>query len=406
MSILSDKLRALGVQQGAQNLPPPRRKSQAYAIENVIVGRFQATPHGDVFVVEKGYDSSYRHGKMALKGESSLEMIATWARDRRLSQSPLAQFAFLDTETTGLAGGTGTYAFLVGVGRFEGDKLQLAQFFMRDPSEEAALLVALTEFLQPCQVLVTFNGKAFDAPLLNTRYTLNRQVSPLLTLAHLDLLPLARRLWPDRLDNHRLGTLETQLLGAQRTEEDIPGWLIPSIYFGYLRQGDARALPGVFYHNAMDVLTMAALLNHAAQLLADPLNPSVEHALDIVALGQFYENMGDVETAAQLFEQGLARNDLPEAHYWATQRRLSFLHKRHQHWIAAVELWQLAAEGRQIYAHVELAKFYEHQQRNYDEAILWTQTALNLLTAHERSQWWGDLHHRLARLQRKAARNQ
>ena len=155
---------------------------------------------------------------------------------------------------------------------------------------------------------------------------------------------------------------------------------------------------------------MAALLNHMAQMLADPLDPPVEHALDLVAMGRLYETLGHFETAVQLFEQALVRDDLPEAHYWTTQHRLSFLQKRHHNWGAAIDLWQLAAEGRQIYAHVELAKFCEHKQRDYHEAIHWTQAALDLLTApaaagYERGQWLGDLQHRLARLQRKLARS-
>jgi uncharacterized protein YprB with RNaseH-like and TPR domain len=396
MDTLSDKLKSLGVQLGARDLPPPRVRHETYPIEQVVAGHLQPTPYGEVFVSERSYSRDYRYGQVGLlQPEVSLQTIAAWAGETRLAESRLDQFTFLDTETSGLAGGTGTYAFLVGVGRFEGDHFRLAQFFMRDPAEEQAQLAALAEFLQPCQVLVTFNGKSFDGPLLNARYTLNGQESPLAALAHLDLLPLARRLWRDRLPSRRLGELETQILGAERTEEDVPGWVIPSIYFDYLRGGDARPLKGVFYHNAMDVLAMAALLNHIAHVLAEPLETAFEHALDLVAVGKLFETLGESETAIQLFEQGMARNDLPEEHYWTTQRRLSFLQKRRNNLAAAVEVWQLAAEARQIYAHVELAKFYEHKQRDYHEAIRWTQAALDLLRApnasgYERHQWLGD----------------
>jgi uncharacterized protein YprB with RNaseH-like and TPR domain len=410
MSSLADKLKSLGVQLGARDLPPPRRLSQAYAIEEVVSGRFQPTPEGALFVAETLYDPTYRHGQVGLWAEASLQTIAAWARESTLAESHLEKFAFLDTETSGLAGGTGTYPFLVGVGRFDGQLFRLIQFFMRDPGEEQAQLAALTDFIQPCQALVTFNGKSFDVPLLNTRYTLNDRQSPLPDLAHLDLLPLARRLWRDRLPSRRLGDLEIQILKAERTQEDIPGWLIPSIYFDYLRSGDARPLKGVFYHNAMDVLAMAALLNRISQMLAEPLGAAVEHALDLIAIGKLHETLGQFETAARLFEHGMSRDDLPEEHYWTAQRRLSFLQKRNNNLTAAVEVWQLAADGRQIYAHVELAKYYEHKQRDYQEAIRWTQSAIDLLDAshasqYERRQWIGDLKHRLARLQRKLARS-
>ncbi len=407
MVSLSDKLKSLGVKLGARDLPPPKPRHVAYAIEQVMAGRFQVTPHGQVFVVETSYSPEYRHGYTDLQITASLQTVAEWAGDRRIAGGSLESFVFLDTETTGLAGGTGTYAFLIGAGRYEGDHFRLAQFFMRDPLEEPAQLAALTEFLQPCTALVTFNGKAFDVPLLNTRYITHGEASPLDSAAQLDLLHLARRLWRDRLPSRALGQLELHILGAARTHEDVPGWLIPTVYFDYLRSGDARPLKGIFYHNAMDVLAMAALLSHMTQLLDDPFNGTVEHGLDWVALGKLFEVLGRLEMAAQLYRRGLlAQEDLPETSYWDTLRRLSFLQRRRGDWSAAVELWQQAAEGRQIYAYVELAKFYEHQARHYQEAVHWTRAALALVNAprfprSERRRWHADLEHRLARLQRK-----
>jgi uncharacterized protein YprB with RNaseH-like and TPR domain len=411
MSALSDKLKSLGVQVGARNLPQqPKRLPKACPIEQVVEGRFLNTSFGPAFVTETKYGSNYQHGQIGLRPKTSLDAVAAWAGEARIADCRLEQFVFLDTETSGLAGGSGTYTFLIGTGRFENNEFRLAQFFMRDPGEERAQLAALTEFLEPCQVLVTFNGKAFDAPLVNSRYTVNGLDTPLPQMAHLDLLPLARRLWRDRLPSRRLGNLEAQILGAERTQEDVPGWLIPSLYFDYLRHGDARPLKGVFYHNELDVLAMAALLNHMGQMLADPLGTAVEYALDLVAIGKLHEAMGQIESAVELLKEGMTRNDLPEEHYWEAQRRLSFLHKRHGRLDEAVHVWKLAAEGRRIYAHVELAKFYEHKQRDYHEAALWTQTALDILTTpsasgRDRREWLSDLKHRLARLQRKIERN-
>lgn len=408
MATLSDKLKSLGVKVGARDLPPPQPRHIAYAIEEVLPGRFQTTPHGEVFVAEQRYSPEYRHGQTGLNVTASLEIIAEWAGDRRIAAGNLDSFVFLDTETTGLAGGTGTYAFLIGAGRYEGDHFRLTQFFMRDPLEEPAQLAALTEFLQPCDTLVTFNGKAFDVPLLNTRFISNGESSPLASAAQLDLLHLARRLWRDRLPSRRLGQLEIHILDAVRTEEDVPGWLIPDVFFSYLRSGDARPLKGIFYHNAMDVLAMAALLNHMSQIIADPFNSSVEHALDLVALGKLFEHLGNLDMAAKLFRHGLEQ-DLPEENYWETLRRLSMLQRRREDWPAALELWRQAAEGRQIYAHVELAKFYEHNTRDYREALHWTQTALDLINVphyprSKRRHWHPELEHRLARLQRKLSK--
>jgi len=404
MASLSDKLKSLGVKIGARDLPPPRPRNP-YPIEQVVPGRFQGTPHGEAFLVETRYPLEHGQGCAALRITASLRVIAQWAREPRLPGVEPNAFAFLDTETTGLAGGTGTYAFLVGVGRYDGEAFHLAQFFMRDPVEEMALLAALTEFLQPCQVLVTFNGKTFDLPLLNARYVTNGELPPLASAAHLDLLPLARRLWRDRLPSRALGYLEEHILGVTRTHEDVPGWVIPSLYFDYLRSGDARPLRSVFYHNAMDVLSLAALLSHVAGLLDDPLNGAVVHGLDLAAMGKLFEDLGHLETAVQLYERGLV-HDLPEELYWKTVQRLSFAQKRCGNLSAAVALWREAARSGQIYAHIELAKFYEHRQRDYSEAAQWTHTALVLVNApdfprHACGRWLADLEHRLARLHRK-----
>jgi uncharacterized protein YprB with RNaseH-like and TPR domain len=401
---LSEKLKSLGVRVGARDLPPPRPRDP-YPIERVVPGRFQETPRGQVFVSEQRYPLEHRHGHTTLQITAPLRVIAEWAREPRLADVDLDTFAFLDTETTGLAGGTGTYAFLVGVGRYYGEKFHLAQFFMRDPIEEPALLAALTEFLQPCQALVTFNGKGFDVPLLNTRYVTNGEQPPLASVAHLDLLPLARRLWRSRLPSRALSYLEEHILGLVRAQEDVPSWVIPSLYFSYLRSSDARSIKGVFYHNAVDVLSLAALLNHVVGLLDDPLGEAVVHGLDLVAIGKMFEDLGHLEKAAQLYEHGLA-HDLPDEIHWDTVQRLSFAQKRCGNLTTAVTLWRQAAHSGQIYAHVELAKFYEHQQRDYGEAAQWTEAALALVNApdfprHECRRWLADLEHRLARLHTK-----
>ncbi len=418
MTSLSDKLKSLGVRIGARDLPPPRPR-KPYPIQRVVPGRFQETPYGEVYVVEERHPLEQQHGCATLQITAPLHLIAEWAGEPRLAEigedlvrigeGLRPSFAFLDTETTGLSGGTGTYAFLVGVGRYDDQEFHLAQFFMRDPTEEPALLAALTEFLQPCQALVTFNGKGFDVPLLNTRYITNGERPPLASLAHLDLLPLARRLWRARLPSRALGYLEEHILGLVRAQEDVPGWVIPSLYFGYLRSGDARSMKSVFYHNAIDVLSLAALLSHIAELLDDPLGRTAVHGLDLVAIGKLHEALGNLERAAQLYQHGLTR-DLPEEAYWDAVRRLSFAQKRRGNLAAACASWREAAGSGQIYAHVELAKFYEHRQRDYAEAAQWTQAAIILVNApdfprHERRRWLADLEHRLARLQRKLDRN-
>jgi uncharacterized protein len=405
MSSLADKLKSLGVKT-ANTLPPPTEKPASQSIDSVVAGEFFPTPRGDAFVAEQVFGDDYLHGNISPYSEFPLSFISQWARDKRIADMPIHKFAFLDTETSGVSGGTGTYAFLVGAARFVDGKFVLKQFFLRDPAEEPAMLEALIHFLAPCEGLVTFNGKSFDAPLLVTRYSLHRIPVPFKNYAHIDLLPLARRLWRDRLPSRALKYLEEHVLGFTRTSEEVPGYEIPWLYFDYLRTGDARPMGGVFYHNAMDVVAMAALLGHVSELLADPYNGRVEHGLDFIALGKLFEDLGHWDEAARLFERGL-ESGLEEADFGVAVKRISILQKRRGDLGRAVSLWEAAAEKGHIYAYIELAKFYEHTKRDVEMSMQWAGAARKAveemdMPAYIRKHWLGEIDHRLARLERKA----
>jgi len=401
---LADKLKSLGVKTGAKDLAAPKPKSP-YVIDSVVTGAFHPTPRGDVFIAEQVYLPDHRHGNSPIVCSLPISLIAQWANDTRLANIPLSKFAFLDTETSGLSGGTGTYAFMVGIARFVDDQFMLRQFFMRDPAEEPAMLEAIAEFLAPAQALVTFNGKAFDAPLLTTRYRLHHIPVPYKDYSHLDLLPLARRLWRDRLESRALKYLEQHILGLTRSSEEVPGYEIPWLYFDYLRTGDARPLAGVFYHNAMDVVAMAALLTRVNEMIQNPYAGSVEHGLDFVALGKLFEDLGHWEEAARLFERGLELN-LTESDFGVAVKRLSILQKKRGDFNEAIRLWETAAANGHIYAHIEMAKYYEHKCRDVKTALKWTRFAQEHveqadLPVYMRRHWLHEIAHRLERLERK-----
>ena len=409
MPDLSDRLKALGVKLGADQ-QPQAKTSRKYPIETVMDGILKSTPHGEVFQVNMLYPPSHLQGNTALNLSSPLKLISNWAGEERIGSHTPSQFAFIDTETTGLAGGSGTYAFMVGVGRFEDKGFRLAQFFMRDPGEEPALLHALEHFLAPCETIVSFNGKSYDLPLLQARYITNSWPFPLQQTAHLDLLHLARRFWRQRLPSRALSYLEEHILQQTRTEEDTPGWMIPQMYFDYLQTGDARPLKGIFYHNAMDILSLAALTNHIAHLLADPLDGRVSHALDLAAIGKLNEDLGYLDQAVHILEHSLEQGLPPQAKQEVV-KRLSFLQKRRGEIPLALSLWWQAAADRQIYAHEELAKYYEHTEKNFSEALRWTNAALALVTLPDspfadKLLWKEPLEHRQNRLLSKIARHE
>ncbi|MCJ7434113.1 MAG: ribonuclease H-like domain-containing protein [Anaerolineales bacterium] len=410
MPSISERLKSLGVKIGTSDLPTfdrtQGRSADRYGIDSVVSGSYHPTALGDVFVAEQTYGPDHRHGETPLLSSFPLSVISQWANDARISSLPIEQFAFLDTETSGLSGGTGTYAFLVGVARFINGEFILQQFFMRDPAEEPALLEGLAQFIAPCALLATFNGKTFDAPLLATRYSMHHMPVPFKNYSHLDLLPLARRLWRDRLPSRTLKYLEEHVLGLMRSDDEVPGYEIPWLYFDYLRTGDARPLGGVFYHNAMDVVTLAALLAHVNNMLMDPYGGHVQHGLDFISLGKLFDDLRKWDEAARLFERGL-ESQLTEAEFSIAVERLSILQKKRGDLSQAVQLWQGAAKQGHIYAHVELAKYYEHKQRDIKSALKWASAARKHIDkmdapAYVRAHWQAEIDHRLARLERKA----
>lgn len=409
MPSISDKLKSLGVNVGTDNLKPSSREEK-YPIEAVIEGYEITTFHGQTFVVENTFFSDPRNKDKPLDFTASLSNIAAWIGDPQILHQRPESFFFLDTETSGLAGGTGTYVFMIGIGRFTEEGFCLSQFFLRDPIEEPAQLAAVLGLLDECEVLVTYNGKSFDIPLLNSRYIFNSEPPPLKDSPHIDLLHLARRLWRDRLQSRTLGSIEENVLDVRRTKEDIPGWMVPTIYFDYLRSGDARPLQGVFYHNAMDILSLASLLNHISVILEDPHGGLVEHGIDLIAMGKIFEDMRELDAAAECYARGL-EFEIPSSIQSQAIRRWSFMEKRRHNFEKSIHLWQTAADYKEIYAHVELAKIYEHRMNDYSQAIFWTEHALSIIQSAgfpdlERNIWASNLEHRLNRLKRKYERSQ
>lgn len=346
----------------------------------------------------------------------------------RLAQP--ADWLFLDTETTGLAGGTGTYAFLVGVAWWEAGGLQVEQFFMRDYDDEHSLLLELARRLTERRVLVTFNGKSFDWPLLETRFRMTRAIAPQPPAAHLDVLHPSRQLWRLRLGSVRLTELERHVLGtdalAWSRQDDIDSALIPRTYFDYLRGGPLEPLVRVFRHNQMDLRGLAALAGKIFSLLAqhETLDASAEDAsalaedqssngLELYGLSRLLSRRGEVSGARRLYERALAAR-LPSAVGRAARRELALLAKREHDYARANALWEdLTGDAdAALEAYEQLAIHYEHRMRQPHRAAEFTREALAELRRALRSgrfetarcrRLQARLEHRLARLTRKTA---
>jgi uncharacterized protein YprB with RNaseH-like and TPR domain len=406
---LSERLRRMGVRRGMDQARS-RRRRRGPTIEELLPGQVMDTEHGPFFYYRDGHKLDTRHGHHALAEllAHPTQSAAHLARDDRLSGIDFRRMAFIDTETTGLAGGTGTYAFLVGVGVFEGEDFCVHQFFMRDYDEEPAMLHALGQLLDRLDAVVSFNGKSFDLPLVETRFIMARQTPRLVDAPHLDLLPVARRFWKYRLDSCALSSLETEVLGVQRTQDDVPGWLIPGLYTDYARSGDAREMPRIFYHNAQDILSLVTLAARMCDLLSLPLPGHADlPGEDLYGLARLLHDLGESTRAeagfvqaAQICQAGPIRE--------MAMRDLACLLKRQERREEALVWWQdLAEREAAVYASEELAKHYEWHDEDLSQAMAWTEHGIALVRAWpsggRRRDALAELEHRLERLNRKLA---
>lgn len=354
--------------------------NQEVKIEEVVSGKFISTPFGDSFIRENYFPRDYRCGEVELFHifQSSAKTISSLARDDRLKKIDISKTVFLDTETTGLAGGAGTYVFLVGVGYFEGDQFCVRQYFMRDYNEERALLSALNDLLSNFKAVVTYNGKTFDLPLMESRYIMSGMKMSLKNPYHFDLLYPARRLWKRRLENCSLSTVERDILGVIR-DDDVPGYLIPEIYFSYLRTKDARALKQVFEHNLQDILSMVALVSRMCFLVEDPLN-NTEYGMDIFSIGKMFDEEKKYGQSTHYYAEALKHN-LAEEEILEILRLSSFAYKRQGKWEEAEKIWrEIIGKSREYiyYPFEELAKYYEHYLKDYQKAETIVEEALNI----------------------------
>lgn len=402
MITLSDRLKALGLQIGAKDLALKPARAE-HPIETVVGGEVRQTEFGEAFLVERFLPTKEIYGARPLRFPASLEKLAAWA-DTRVALLAPERFIFLDTETTGIWG-AGTIPFLIGLGRFEDGGFRQTQYFLREPIEERAVLDLLNRTIGAEDALVTFNGKSFDLPVLKSRYLTNLAPHPFANSPHVDLLHLSRRLWRELLPSRALGDLEYSWLGVQRTQEDIPGSMIPQMYIDYLHSGDARPLASVFYHNSMDILSLAALMGHLADKLAAPLEAGVEHHSEKYAIGRLYADTGFAEEAIDLFQNTLSM-ELPRETRFRLVENLACLFRRRGDYEKALQLWEQAAADGHIYAFVEIAKYYEHRTGDYSVAIDYTQRAITLVAQTitpdlDRLHWQPLLAHRHARLERK-----
>jgi len=419
-----ERLRKIGVRRGARELIQVPEQKPAQEIVD-LPGEAVETPFGPAWARTVRYPLRKRPELVELLAAEP-EALAALGRDVGLERLQPSRAAFVDTETTGLSLGAGTYTFLIGVGTYElgthnalrgaepaaGDFV-VRQYFMRHPGEERAQLYLVEEALGACTGIVSFNGRAFDLPLIQSRFILARAPFPLAGAPHLDLLPAARRIWRARYQSCTLGNLERNVLGYQRTADDVPGWMIPEIYREYYRTGAAdEMLARVFYHNLEDITSMPALGSRMVRLFRPggmEYNASELHPLEWLSLARCYRDLSWEEAGIAAYRAAL---DGPLAGIERLQalRELGYLYKRAGRRAEAAALWEEwigTIPGDELTPYLELAKHHEWHTFDLVAARGWAAWALQIAEAWSsdsvREEVVAQLRHRLARLERKLA---
>lgn len=347
------------------------------------------------------YPLSSVFGRFALsewKRISSRELAIMFGDDDYESILPM-KLLFFDTETTGLAGGTGTIPFMLGFGFFVEESFRVCIFLLDDLYKEDVFLNEVDRFLESHDFsgTVTYNGKNFDFPLLEARYILQRKRFPLLKLPHLDFLFPARTLWKHTYDSRKLGHLGEILLGLSR-EDDIDASRIPMIYFNYLRSRSFTAIEKVVEHNALDLVGLAALV-----LLAIKYQEDIAFTQDegeILGTAKLYEKYGDFEKALQLYEI-LKQSALREEIVTKAVKSLAVIKKKKKLYKEAFQLWEILShtDTNDRLAVRELSIYFEHREKNYVKALEYVRKGLNSIELTEVQQ--RDFEKRLKRLTRK-----
>ena len=359
---------------------------------------------------ENPYPLDVRYGKITISSGLDIKgnILSYLSNDAAFENLDLSTALFIDLETTGLSGGTGVLPFLVGLGYYRDDRFYVAQFFLGEPAEEERMIHELGQFFTQMnfQSVVSFNGKGFDMPLLETRFILHREPFLLSELPHLDFLFSARSLWRHKHESCRLYHLAREVVEADRSE-DIPSAEIPWRYFQYLQTGNFHLIEPILYHNQEDILSLLGVVVVGALIFSEGKEKELADAMDFFGAGKVMEKVGEVEKSVHFFKRALD-GELSDEVLLLTQKKLSYFFKRSQEWEKAILLWKDIGSSNvetmnQLFSFRELAMYLEHKEKKFEEARQVAEEGLACSLGLS-SYYEEDFRHRLERLKRKIQR--
>jgi len=360
-------------------------------------------------VFEQQHTLSCRYGKISLDDGLHIDgrTLGLLSRDPEFETLDLSSALFFDLETTGLSGGVGVVPFLAGFGFYGEGKFHVVQYFLNELSEEDRMVEEMGRFFAETgfKSVVSFNGKAFDLPLAETRFIFHRKPFPLAELPHLDFLFSARSLWKHKHESCRLFHLAREVLIADRAE-DIPSSEIPWRYFQYLRGGDFSLIEPILYHNQEDILSLLGVVIAGAKLVSEGWEEAADgaDAADMFGASRIFEKAGDMERSVRCLEKSL-EGRMPREMALLARKKLSYHMKKSRRWDKAIALWRDLTPANQLFCYKELAMYYEHKEKNFPEARRLAEEglALSLGVSREHEE---DFSRRLTRLRKKMERPQ
>lgn len=342
---------------------------------NTQISQFEPQERERIKFIENPYSLDVRYGKIKIAEGLDIpgDLLSCLSKDPEFENLDLSTALFIDLETTGLSGGTGVIPFLVGMGYYREDKFNVVQYFLGEPGAEEQMLMDINQFFSDMNFksVVSYNGKVFDLPLLETRFILKRQPFPLGELPHLDFLFPARSLWSHKLENCRLHHLALEVVGTGRTE-DIPSAEIPWRYFQYIQTGNYDLIEPIIYHNQEDILSLLGVIIVGSQIFSKDPQIHEADAMDFFGAGKVLEKFGQTEKSSQYFQKAIDGHLSGEV-FLSARKRLAAQFKKNQDWDKAVSLWKEmasveASSNDLLYSLRELSMYYEHKQKKYLEA--------------------------------------
>jgi len=409
MNELLRKLKESGLILDSDLIKPNRYKKPESRLEEVFHGYWDRRDSGEVFIINEFVPYGDEYANLIFSKNINPSAYLSFETNLSSKIATIKNIAFFDIETSSLSFGAGSFVFLIGFSHFSDYGLETSLLLIDHPSAEKALLERFNKDIETFEIICSYNGKSFDVPFIRKRYALHHVDDIIETKYHIDLLFYARRLWKLRIDSCKLSHVEEIILNLKRGNVEIPGWMVPQVYFDFLNEQDPFLLEGIIYHNKIDVISLAALYQHIAHLLTRSTGNDQLDSRDCFSLARLHESNGEYAEANYYYKLGLHSNcdeEIAHRYYW----NYGMFLKRNGELTEAVHYWKKSAAVGGLQACIELSKYYEHKNKDYNQALKWAVEAMNIINlindgfddTNQKSQ----LAHRIDRITRKLINNE